>query len=150
VLLALDADFAVRGPGGERVVAARDFFTGFFETALGPQDVLTEIRVPKLTTHSSCGFVKFARRAQDWATVGVAAVAKRRNGAAESAAIALVNMGATPLRARAAEQAVAAGEDPGAVAAEGTDPPSDTSGSAAYRRHLAGVLVRRALEEALG
>ena len=76
-------------------------------------------------------------------------MATRSNGGVESAAIGLVNMGATPLRARAAEQALVAGADPGAVAAEGTDPPSDTQASAEFRRHLAGVLVRRAAEEAM-
>ena len=154
VLLALDADFVVRGPGGERVVAARDFFTGFFETALGQQDVLTEIRVPKLTTHASCGFVKFARRAQDWATVGVATVVQRDNGAIGAAAIGLVNMGSTPLRATAVEDALrgaSAETVPQAaeLAAEGTSPPTDTAASADFRRHLVRVLVRRALEEAL-
>ena len=154
VLLALDADFVVRGPGGERVVAARDFFTGFFETALGQQDVLTEIRVPRLTTHASCGFVKFARRAQDWATVGVATVVQRDNGAIGAAAIGLVNMGSTPLRATAVEDALrgaSAETVPQAaeLAAEGTSPPTDTAASADFRRHLVRVLVRRALEEAL-
>jgi carbon-monoxide dehydrogenase medium subunit len=146
VLLALDAELAVRGPGGERTIAASDFFTGFLETALGPQDVLTEIRVPKTTGGSS--YVKFNRRAQDWATVAVAAV--RSNG---SARVALTNMGATPLRAAAVEQALAGGASPADAAAkagEGTSPPSDAAASAEYRRHLARVLTKRALEEALG
>jgi aerobic carbon-monoxide dehydrogenase medium subunit len=148
VLLALDGEVDVVGPDGKRTIAAADFFHGVFETAARPTEILTEVRVPKLTGQHGWSFVKFRRRAQDWATVGVAVVAKRRNGGVDSAAISLVNMGATPLRARAAEEAVAAGNDPGAVAAEGTEPPSDTNGSASYRRHLAGVLVRRAVEEA--
>src|SRR5205085_2287256 len=81
----------------------------------GPTEIVTEVRVPKLTGAHGWSFLKFRRRAQDWATVGVAVVVKRRNGGAESAAISLVNMGATPLRARAAEEAVVAGDDPGAV-----------------------------------
>ena len=150
VVLALDGEIDVLGPGGKRTVPASEFFEDVFQTAAGAGEMVTEVRVPKLTGDHGWSYLKFRRRAQDWATVGVAVVAKRRNGTAESAAIALVNMGATPLRAHAAEQAVAVGEDPGAVAAEGADPPSDTSGSAEYRRYLAGVLVRRALEEALG
>jgi aerobic carbon-monoxide dehydrogenase medium subunit len=144
VLLALDAELVARGPDGERVVAAADFFRSYYETALGPQDVLTEIRVPKLDG-AGWSYVKFARRAQDWATVGVAAVV---NGAAR---IALTNMGATPLRATAVEQLLAGGADPAAaaaVAADGTTPPSDVTGSADYRRELVRVLTRRALEEA--
>jgi aerobic carbon-monoxide dehydrogenase medium subunit len=144
VLLALDAELVARGPDGERVVAAADFFRSYYETALGPQDVLTEIRVPKLDG-AGWSYVKFARRAQDWATVGVAAVV---NGAAR---IALTNMGATPLRATAVEQLLAGGADPAAaaaVAADGTAPPSDVTGSADYRRELVRVLTRRALEEA--
>jgi carbon-monoxide dehydrogenase medium subunit len=142
VLLALDAELVVRGPEGERTVAAGEFFTGFLETALGPRDLLTEIRVP-----ASVGgrYVKFNRRAQDWATVGVAAV--RANG---GVSVALTNMGQTPLRARGVEEALAGGADPGAAAeraAEATSPPSDPNGSAEYRQHLARVLVRRALEE---
>ena len=150
VLLALDAEVDVTGAGGVRTVAAADFFQGVFTTAAGPHELVTEVRVPKLTGDHGWSYLKFRRRAQDWATVGVALVAKRSNGGVESAAVGLVNMGATPLRARAAEQALVAGADPGAVAAEGTDPPSDTQASAEYRRHLAGVLVRRAAEEATG
>ena len=150
VVLALDGEIDVVGPDGKRTVPASAFFEDVFQTAAGADEMVTEVRVPKLTGDHGWSYLKFRRRAQDWATVGVAAVVKRGNGTAESAAIALVNMGATPLRAHAAEQAVVAGEDPGAVAAEGADPPSDTSGSAEYRRYLAGVLVRRALEEASG
>jgi carbon-monoxide dehydrogenase medium subunit len=145
VLLALDADFVVRGPEGEKTLGAGGFFTGFMETALGPQDVLTEIRVPKI--EGGCSYVKFNRRAQDWATVGVAAIVSEG-----SAKIALTNMGPTPVRASAAEAAFASGGDPAAVATEvteGTSPPSDTNGSAEYRRHLATVLTKRALEKAL-
>jgi len=149
ILLALDGEVDVVGPGGSRTIPAAEFFRSVFETAAGPTEMVTEVRVPKLSGDHGWSYLKFRRRAQDWATVGVAVVTKGRNGDAESVAIALVNMGATPLRARAAEDAVLAGRDPGAVAAEGTDPPSDTNGTADYRRHLAGVLVRRAVEEAM-
>lgn len=151
VLLALDAELVVQGPDGERTVQAGEFFRGVFETALGPRDVLTEIRVPKLGP-SGWSYLKFTRRAQDWATVGVAAVVRRSNGAVEETAIALTNMGPTPVRAHAAEGAMRTVDDVAAaaeaVAAE-SDPPSDTSGSADYRRQLATVLTRRALEEAI-
>ena len=149
VMLALDAEISIAGTGGARTVAAADFFRGVFETAAGAGEIVTEVRVPKLSGDHVWSYLKFHRRAQDWATVGVAAVA-RRNGAIAEPAIALVSMGATPLRATAAEAAWAGGDDPGAVAADGTDPPSDTNGSAEFRRHLAGVLVRRAVEEAEG
>jgi carbon-monoxide dehydrogenase medium subunit len=141
-LLALDAELVVKGAEGTRTVAAGEFFTGFLETALGPADVLTEIRVPR--TGSGGAYVKFNRRAQDWATVGVAAV--RVNGGTN---VALTNMGSTPLRAAGVEAALASGAsaaDAAAKAADGTSPPSDTNGSAEYRRHLATVLTRRALE----
>lgn len=140
VLVALDALLIVHGPDGERTVTAGEFFRGVFETALGSRDVLTEIRVPAATGT----YVKFNRRAQDWATVGVAVA--RIDG---DVRVGLTSMGATPLRARAVEEALAAGKSPAEAAehaAEGTDPPSDTDGSADYRRQLARVLVRRALE----
>lgn len=151
VLTALDADFLVRGPGGERTIPAAEFFRSVFDTALGPQDVLTEIRVPKLGP-AGWSYVKFTRRAQDWATVGVAAVVRRSNGTIDSSAIALTNMGPTPVRAHSAEAALKTPEDAAAAAdavVQESDPPSDTSGSAEYRRHLATVLARRALEEAI-
>ncbi len=151
VLTALDAEVVVRGPDGERTHAASEFVTGVFETALGPQDVLTEIRVPKLGP-SGWSYLKFTRRAQDWATVGVTAVVQRSNGTIDSAAIAFTNMGPAPVRAKASEQALRSPDDVDAAveaSLEGTDPPSDTHGSADYRRHLAKVLVRRALEEAI-
>ena len=154
VLLALDAELAVRGPGGERAVPAGEFFRGLFETALGEQDLLTEIRVPKLGTWKGWSYIKFNRRAQDWATVGVAAVLKRDDGTIEEACVALTNMGLTPLRAKAVEDTLS-GSSADAVAEaaqkadEGASPPSDTNASADYRRELARVLTRRALEEAL-
>ena len=151
ILTALDADLVVRGPGGEQTIPAAEFFRGVFETALGPQDVLTEIRIPKLGP-AGWSYVKFVRRAQDWATVAVAAVVRRSNGTIDEAAIALTNMGPTPVRARAAEGALKTVNDVKAAAdvvAQESDPPSDTSGSAEYRRHLATVLAGRALEEAI-
>jgi carbon-monoxide dehydrogenase medium subunit len=144
VLLALEADLVVRGPGGERTLPATEFFVGPLETALQPQDVLTEIRVPKIGSAGSA-YLKYSRRAQDWATVGVAVVS---NGGTR---VALANMGLTPLRARGVEEALAGGADPATAAeraGEGTSPPSDTGGSAEYRAHLVQVLVRRALEQA--
>jgi len=152
VILALDAELHVRGSDGERTVAARDFFTGVFQTALGPAEILTEIRVPKLGASTGWSYTKMSRRAQDWATVAVAAIVERSNGSIGKASIGLTNMGATPLRAAAAEAAIAGGAataDASALAAEGTEPPSDHSASADFRRHLVQVLARRALEEAL-
>jgi aerobic carbon-monoxide dehydrogenase medium subunit len=141
VLLALDAQLVING---ERRVPIGEFFRGVFETALEPDDMLTEVRVPKLG-NSGWSYLKFRNRSQDWATVGVAVVT--HNG---SCAIGLANMGATALRASAAEQTYADGgaAAAGEAAAEGTDPPEDTAASAEFRRHLARVLVRRALEEA--
>lgn len=146
VLVALEADLVVRGPGGERTIPAGELFRGFLETALEPGEVLTEIRVPKLGA-GGWSYLKLTRRAQDWATVGVAAV--QANG---SARVALTNMGATPVRALGVEEALGSGADAAAAAeraAEGTSPPSDHSASAEFRQHLARVLTRRALEEAL-
>ena len=152
-LLALDATFVVRGPNGERTVAAGDFFQDYLQTTLEPDEVLTEIRVPKLNG-AGWSYKKFNRRAQDWAVVGAAAVVERSNGSIGSARIGLTNMGSTPLRATAAESALS-GADPSSVAEatssadEGTSPSSDIAASAEYRRHLARVLSRRAVEEAL-
>jgi carbon-monoxide dehydrogenase medium subunit len=145
VLLALDADFVAQGSGGVRTIAAKDFFTSLFETALQPNEVLTEIRVPK-TTGRAWSYIKFNRRAQDWAIVGVAAL----NGTAP--AIALTNMGLTPMRAGAVERALAEGADPNTAAqqaAEGTAPPDDAFASAEYRSELAKVLVRRAIQDTM-
>jgi len=147
VLLALDATFVAKGPSGERTIAAGEFFSGLFETALNADEVLTEIRVPK-TAARGWSYQKFQRRSQDWAIVGVAAVMSGSNG---NAAIAYTNMAEAPIRASAVEQALSSGSnatEAAQQAAEGTNPPSDTFASAEYRRALAEVLVRRALEEA--
>ena len=152
VMLALEADFVVRDAAGERVVAAADFFTGVFETAASaPGAMLVEIRVPKLDG-KGFSYMKFRRRAQDWATVGVAAVVHATGGKGTTASIALTGMGGTPLRATAVEGALASGESgraAAAYAAEGTAPSSDTAASADFRRHLARVLTERALQESL-
>jgi carbon-monoxide dehydrogenase medium subunit len=149
VILALDGELVARGPGGERAIPARHFFTGVFQTDLAPDEMLVEIRVPKLGS-AGWSYTKLCRRAQDWATVAVAAVV-HGNGVVEGASIALTNMGATSVRAKAAEAALVGGASPAdaaALAAEGTEPPSDQAASADFRRHLARVLTRRALEEA--
>jgi carbon-monoxide dehydrogenase medium subunit len=152
VMLALGAELVARGSGGERVIPAAEFFTGVFETALGPDEVLVEARVPKLAASTGWAFLKASRRAQDWATVGVAALVHRDNGSTAGASIGLVNMGGTPLRARAAEDALAGGAsiaDAAALVTEGIEPPSDHAGSSEYRAHLAQVMTRRALEQAI-
>ena len=152
VMLALDAKLQIRGSDGERVVSAAEFFTGVFQTAVAPGELLVEVRVPKLGSATGWSYTKMSRRAQDWATVAVAAVVERRNGSVESAAIALTNMGATPLRASSAEAVLAGGSSVAEAAAhiaEGTEPPSDHAGSSDFRRHLAQVLGRRSLEEAV-
>jgi carbon-monoxide dehydrogenase medium subunit len=154
-LLALEGTLVLRGPNGERTVAAGDFFEDYLQTVLAPDEVLTEIRVPKLGSNSGWSYKKFNRRAQDWAVVGVAAVVEKSNGTISAARIGLTNMGSTPVRASAAEGALS-GADASSVAEatssadEGTSPSSDIAASSEYRRHLARVLTRRAVEEALG
>ncbi len=147
VLVALGATLTVRGQGGaSRVVPAADFFKGLFEPDLASNEIVAEIRVP-VTRGRGWSYLKFHRRAQDWALVGVAALA----GDGGAPAVALTNMGERPVRATGVEEALAGGADPATAAMradEGTNPPSDTFGSAEYRRELAKVLVRRALEEA--
>ncbi len=143
VLLALDATVVARGAGGEREIGIGEFFQGLFETALEPDELLTEIRVPKPASGGGAwSFQKFTQRAIDWAIVGCAV---------QDGHVALVNMGGTPLRAAATEAALAAGASPAdaaAHAAEGTSAADDIRATRAYREHLARVLVSRALTEA--
>jgi carbon-monoxide dehydrogenase medium subunit len=140
VALALDATLVARGPSGSREIAATEFFSGLFETALEPGELLTEIRIPK-PAQRGWSFQKFTKRAIDWAIVGVAV---------QGGQVALVNMGSVPVRAAGVERALAAGAGPAdaaAHAAEGTSPVSDLGASTAYREHLARVLTARALAE---
>ncbi len=153
ICLTLDAVIVARGPNGERAIDAGSFFNGFFDTALAEDEVITEIRVPKVGA-AGWSYIKFRQRALDWATVGVAALVGASNGSVEGARIGLTNMGQTPLRASAAEAALqGAPRDAVATACEkadeGTEPPSDTWASADFRRHLSRVLTARAVEEAL-
>ncbi len=143
--LAMGATYVAQGPNGTREIAAADFFQGFLQTALAPDELLTEIRVPKMNG-AGWSFQKFNRRAQDWAIVGVAAW--RRNG---DCGVGLVNMGSTPILATSVSAALASGAsvaDAAEQAAAEADPQNDLNASPEYRVHLAKVLVRRALEEA--
>jgi len=145
VLLALDAAVVVRGPSGERTIPVSELFVDFLQTSLRPDELLTEVRVPKAGT-GGFAYEKFSRRAQDWATVG--AVAVRANG---SARVALVNMASRPVRAVAVETALAGGAsiaEAAEQAAEGTDPPDDLNATPEFRAQLARVLVSRALTTA--
>ena len=157
VILALGATFLVRGPGGEREVAAGDFFVDYLTTSLQPGEILTGIRVPKLGDGWGYRYEKFHRTAQAWAIVGVAAVARRSNGSVAEARIGLTNMGSVPVRATSAESAAAGADATRSAlraaaehAADDTEPPSDLHGAADYRRHLAKVLTGRALAAAAG
>ena len=143
-LLAMGGSVVAKGPGGERVISADDFFTGFLETALGEDELLTEVRIPKAGS-AGWSYQKFNRRAQDWAIVGVAVQLGANPG------VALVNMGPAPMRAVGVEAAISSGSsaaDAAAVAADGTEPPVDLNGDEAYRSHLARVLVERGISEA--
>jgi len=157
VALALDATLIARGPGGEREIAASDFFVDYLTTALQPGEVLTGVRVPKLGGDWGYRYEKFHRTAQAWAIVGVAAVARRSNGHVAEARVGLTNMGSVPVRAHAVEAAAAGAEATrealnaaAASAADGTEPPADLHGAPDYRRHLARVLTGRALAAAAG
>ena len=157
VILALDAVLTVRGPGGAREIPAREFFVDYLTTALQPGEILTGVRVPKLGPGWGYRYEKFHRTAQAWATVGVAALARRSDGHVAEARIGLTNMGPVPIRASAAEAAVAGAEASAAAlraaaaaADEGTQPPADLHGAPDYRRHLARVLTGRALAAAAG
>lgn len=157
VALALDCEFVASGPGWSRTIAAADFFDDYLTTALAADEILTAIRVPKLGDGWNSHYEKFNRVAQAWSIVGVAAVVKRSNGSIAEARIGLTNMGYTPLRASAVEAALV-GADASAEAiaaasehaAEGTNAPSDLSGKADYREHLARVLTNRAVRAASG
>ncbi|MET9566987.1 FAD binding domain-containing protein [Streptomyces tauricus] len=157
VALALDAELVAVGPEGQRVVPAREFFVDFLQTALRPDELLVEVRIPKTGESDGWGFhyEKFSRVAQAWAMVGVAALVRREDGHIAEARIGLTNMGSTPLRASAAEEALA-GAGPDGVAraaqsaAEGTRPAAEPGVSAEYRAQLARVLTRRSVLAAAG
>ncbi|HEX6932829.1 MAG TPA: xanthine dehydrogenase family protein subunit M [Streptosporangiaceae bacterium] len=157
VAVALGATMIARGPGGEREIAASDFFVDYLTTALEPGEILTGVRVPKLGGDWGYRHEKFHRTAQAWAIVGVAALARRSNGHVAEARVGLTNMGSVPVRASAVEAAVAGAQATrealkaaAASAADGTEPPADLHGAPDYRRHLARVLTGRALAAAAG
>jgi carbon-monoxide dehydrogenase medium subunit len=156
VALALGAELVIAGPGGRRTVPAGEFFSDYLETAIGPGEVLVEVRVPVLGAGWGSHYEKFNRVAQAWAIVGVAALVRVDGGTIAEARVGLTNMGSTPLRALATEQAlagVAAANGGVAAAAEhaadDTQPPGDLSAKPDYRRHLAAVLTRRAVQAAV-
>jgi len=153
-LLALDAEFKAVGPRGERSIAARDFFVDTFTSSLEPNEILREIRIPTPPPGSRGTYLKFSRRSQDWAIVAVAAQVRVTGHEVTQVAVGLTGMGSRPIRATSVEQALRgkAGHDDELRAAadravDGTDPQQDLNGSPDYRRHLAQVLTRRALEQ---
>ena len=156
VMVALDARLTLQGPGGRRTMAAGEFFTGYLTTALGPEELLAEVELP-VTRGMGHAVEEFARRAGDFAIVAVTAfVGLDRRGRVEEARIAFAGVGPTPVRVPVAEDLLR-GQEPTAerlaeaarAAQEALDPESDAFVSAAYRRHLAGVLARRALGRAV-
>jgi aerobic carbon-monoxide dehydrogenase medium subunit len=151
VALALNAEFVIEGPAGRRTVPAAEFFSDYLETAIAPGELLVEIRVPALGPEWTSVYEKFNRVAQAWAIVGVAALVRKEGDRVTEARIGLTNMGPTPLRAVATEQAIGSGSsvaDAARLAAEDTEPSADLSAQPDYRQHLARVLTRRALEKA--
>ena len=157
VMVALDATMTVRGAGGDREIAAADFFVDYLTAALDSGEILTGIRIPKRDSGWGHRYEKFQATAQSWAIVGVAALVRRSNGQVAEARIGLTNMGSVPLRATAAEEAATgAAADREALrqaagyAADGTSPPSDLNARPDYRQHLARVLTGRALAHAAG
>ena len=154
VLLALDGTVVVRGPSGEREIAAADLFKGYLTTSIAQGELLTEVRIPALAGYGH-GYEKFSRRAEDWAIVGVCALVRASDGMCEDVRIGLTHIASTPLRASAAEDAlrgqpldeqhIAAAAE---LAAEGTSPAGDVNATPDYKRHLVRVLTKRALRTA--
>jgi aerobic carbon-monoxide dehydrogenase medium subunit len=156
VFLAAEGTAVARGSGGEREIRASEMFQDYLTTAVGPDEVITHVRMPSLEGFG-WGYEKFTRRAEDWAMVGVCALVKSNGGTCEDVRIGLTHMGTTPLRATAAEQALRGQSlSPESIAsaaeqaAEGTDPPGDLNATPEYKKHLARVLTRRALTAAAG
>ena len=156
VLLALDGSVVVRGAGGDREIAAADLFQDYLTTAIADGEIVTEVRLPAADGWGA-GYAKFNRRVEDWAMVAACALVSRApDGTCEDVRVGLTNMASTPLRATAAEDALRGRPlDPAGIvaaadlAAEGTEPPADLNATEDYKRHLARVLTRRALEEAV-
>jgi carbon-monoxide dehydrogenase medium subunit len=148
-LLALGGEIDIEGAKGHRTVKADDFFKGLFETALGPQDVLTTVRVPAAGKDMRAGFAEFARRHGDYAMVGLAGCARAEGTALKDVRLAYFGVGATPVRAKKAEAALTAGHPDEAVAALSSDlePSDDVQATAATKKHLAGVLLRRVAKQ---
>lgn len=156
VVTALRGQIVATGPNGDRTIAARDFFQDIWTSALEPDEVVTEIRIPHGTDRSAYAYEKFRQRASDWAIVGVAVSLDRQNGSIERASVVLTNVGTTPVTATGVEQALA-GQEANAetvrraaeLASDGLDPSPELKASPDYKRHLARVLTRRALANAL-
>ncbi|MGA2012528.1 MAG: xanthine dehydrogenase family protein subunit M [Solirubrobacteraceae bacterium] len=155
VMLITEAEVTLQGSAGQRTVAAADLFKGYMTTAVAADEVLTEIRVPALDGYGHA-YHKFNRRSEDWAMVAVSAVVKASGGTCEDIRIGLTSMGPVPLRATAVEEALRGTElsaeniaAAAAHAADGTTPPSDLNASVDYKRHLARVLCRRAIQDAV-
>jgi aerobic carbon-monoxide dehydrogenase medium subunit len=156
VMMVCEASLSVQGPSGERAISAQEMFQDYMETALEPTEVVTAVSIPSLDGWGF-GYEKFNRRSEDWAMVAVSVMVRKSGDTCEDVRIGLTNMGSVPLRASAAEDALR-GESLSAEsiaraasqAAEGTDPPSDLNASSEYKRHLAQVLCRRALTQAVG
>src|SRR5262249_28194619 len=146
-LLVLGGELVVAGKAGKRTVKAEDFFKGLFETALAPGDVLTAARLPVARADSRHAFAELARRHGDYALVGLAAAARVDGTTLRDVRLAFFGVGATAIRARTAEAAIAIGTDPLAALARDLDPQGDVQASAAAKRHLAGVLLRRVLAQ---
>jgi carbon-monoxide dehydrogenase medium subunit len=142
-LLALDGEVDAHGPRGKRTIKAQDYFKGLYETALGPQDILTAFRVPAATKSARIGFAELARRHGDYAIVGLTACAQADGKGLKDVRLAFFGVGNTPLRAEKSEAALAGGDVDAAVAALDLDPHDDIQATGAVKKHLAGVLLRR-------
>jgi carbon-monoxide dehydrogenase medium subunit len=142
-LLALGGEVDIAGPKGKRTVKADDFFKGLFDTALGPSDILTTVRVPTAGKDTRVGFAELARRHGDYAIVGLAATAKADGKVLKDVRLAFFGVGATPVRAKKAEAALASGDAEAAVKALDLDPSDDVQATGVVKKHLAGVLLRR-------
>jgi carbon-monoxide dehydrogenase medium subunit len=156
-MMICEASVTLQGAGGQqRSVSANEFFRDYLETAVEPNEVLTEIRIPSYDGWGF-GYEKFNRRSEDWAMVGVSALVRKEGDNIADVRVGLTNMASVPLRAKAVEDALR-GQPANAdsiakaaeQAAEGTNPPADLNASAEYKRHLARVMARRALQTAAG